>query len=480
MKAFLGSSMWLWMAWTAPAGAQPPAPGAYCDVYPAAPACAAGSVACTTCHTVAPSLNVYGSDVAEHLAVGEERPLSTETFLAGLPEALAAVEGLDSDGDSYANLDEILSGSTQSSATSIPASACVDEDEDGWELCGYDVRYAHKKVMLNFCGRSPTLAEREAFEASADPVAELHDTLNVCLDSEHWRGIGGRVWNLANRKIKPLQAIKAGKDQGPIPLADYEDDYAYFVWSQTDDRDVRTVLTGQTFVSATYNEGVTTYEEWDRSPSKDYDVRGYDRYQAVRKDRRAGLLTHRWFLMSNTMFTAIPRTTAAQAYRSFLGYDIARLEGLYDVAGEPADYDSKGVAIAECAVCHSTLDALSYPFSRYEGIGGGDYFAEPYSYNPDRMDGFVATDGVRVAETPESGWLFGQPVADLVEWADVAANSAAFRDATVMDYWKMLFGEPPRATEQAEFVMLSDGLADHWNVEQMLHELIDTEAYGAP
>ena len=81
--------------------------------------------------------------------------------------------------------------------------------------------------------------------------------------------------------------------------------------------------------------------------------------------------------MSNTMFTSIPRTTAAQAYRAFLGYDIAKLEGLWPVAGEPADYDNKGVGAPACAGCHATLDPLTYPFSRYEGIGGGGPFSTP-------------------------------------------------------------------------------------------------------
>ena len=40
----------------------------------------------------------------------------------------------------------------------------------------------------------------------------------------------------------------------------------------------------------------------------------------------------------------------------------------------------------------------------------------------------------------------------------------------------------PRATEQAEFATLvADFGATHsYNVEAMLHDLIDTEAYGAP
>lgn len=466
-----------------PGGAQPTGPTTFCEVYPDAPACAAGEVSCGTCHETPPSLNVYGADIEAALAPDEARPLSTETYDHFLPEALALVEDLDSDDDGYTNLAEIESGSSPSDGDDVPRpEGCEDDDDDGWELCGYDVDYAYKKVMIDFCGRSPTLSERLAFADAESPEQALHDTLDSCLDSEHWRGVGGRVWNLANRKVGPLKAIKSGKDVGPIPLADYDDDYAYFVWTQTDDRDSRLVLTGQTFVSATMVNGLTVYEEWDRSPDEDYELRGYDRYQAVEKERRAGMLTHRWFLMSNTMFTAIPRTTAAQAYRAYLGHDIAHLEGLYPVDGEPVDYDNKGVAADGCETCHSTLDALAYPFSRYEGIGGGKRNTDPYSYDESRLEGYQDTDGTDVDEAPEAGVIFGTPVDDLVEWASVAANSEDFRRATVLDYWKLLLGEEPRALEQAEYARLVEALGEEhgYQVEPMLHDLIDTEAYGAP
>ncbi len=466
-----------------PLSAMPPGPATFCEVYPDAPACAAGEVGCTTCHEATPSLNVFGEDIQAALLPEEERPLSEESYTQHLPDALTAVEDLDSDGDGYTNLEEIEGGSSPSEASSVPIPEdCEDRDDDGWELCGYDVHYAYKKVMLDFCGRSPTLYERELFADADDTHEALHEALDTCLDSEHWRGQGGRVWNLANRKIGPLQAIKSGKDVGPIPLADYDDDYAYFVWTQTDGRDARLVLTGQTFVSSRIVDGQTVYEEWDRTPDEDYTLRGYDRYQAVDKERRAGMLTHRWFLMSNTMFTAIPRTTAAQAYRAYLGYDIAHLEGLSPVDDEPVDYDNRGVGGEGCETCHSTLDPLAYPFSRYEGIGGGAARAEPYSYNANRMNGFTDTEGDAIADTPEAGMLFGEKVDDLVEWASVAANSDAFLRATVLDYWKMLLGEPPRANEQAEFAEVIErfGGQHDFSVEAMLHDLIDTEAYGAP
>jgi hypothetical protein len=465
----------------APVVAQPPGPTLFCEHYADAPACSSGDVSCTTCHVSPPALNVYGEDVAAALAPGEARPLHVDLFTDRLVDALIAVEGVDSDLDSYSNLEEILAGTSPADAASSPApDDCADDDGDDWDVCGYDADYAYKRVLIDFCGRSPTLTEKEAFAAASDRRGALHDALDECLDSEHWRGMNGRVWNLANNKINPTLSIKSGIDAGPIPLADYDDDYAYFVWTQTDGRDTRLLLTGQNFVTASYVGGATVYDSWNRSPIRDLEERGYDRFQAVVEERRAGMLTHRWFLAAHTMFTAVPRTTAAQAYRAYLGYDIARLEGLSPVVNEPADYDQKGVQAEGCAACHSTLDPMSYPFSRYEGIGNAVGFDNQYEYNEDRMSGFVRSDGEGVLDTPEQGFLLGEPVDDLVAWAQVAANSEAFRRSRVSDYWEMLLGEPPRANEQAEFGALAAGLASTWSIEAMLHDLIDTEAYGAP
>jgi hypothetical protein len=54
-------------------------------------------------------------------------------------------------------------------------------------------------------------------------------------------GRDGVLWRIAHAKIRPLWAVKAGDDGGPVPLADYDDDYALFTWTQTDDRDAREV-----------------------------------------------------------------------------------------------------------------------------------------------------------------------------------------------------------------------------------------------
>ena len=112
----------------------------------------------------------------------------------------------------------------------------------------------------------------------------------------------------------------------------------------------------------------------------------------------------------------------------------------------------------------------------------GRFFHQFFDHQHHAPLGFVDTDGAFVAQTPEEGVLFGQPVGDLVAWADVAANSDAFRRATVLDYWRLLVGEDPRPSEQLEFADLVEGLGSRhdWRIEPMLHDLIDTEAYGAP
>ena len=98
------------------------------------------------------------------------------------------------------------------------------------------------------------------------------------------------------------------------------------------------------------------------------------------------------------------------------------------------------------------------------------------------MRRFNTVDGARIREVPEAGFLFGQPVADLVEWAQVGANSEQFRRATVRDYWRILVGADPNDDTADEFDRLVSDFGDvHlYQVERMLHALVQTEAYGAP
>lgn len=472
-----------------PVAAKPPGPGVVCELYPDAPACESGVPDCTFCHSTPPALNPFGSELSNALLPGEARPLSDATYIEGLAAALAAVEPSDSDGDGYSNFEELVGGSFPGDLESLPSgldcSAVPSDWAPTYQVCEYDYRYAFKKVQLDVCGQSPSRTDVQAFQAAEDPEQALHDALDACLQTNFWRGRDGIVWNLANRKIRPIASVKAGEDPGGVPLADYLDDYSLFVYTQIDDHDAREVLTAQYFVRRT-DGNPTTYERYEATYFEELGNRGGGSAQLTDPWTRSGMLTTRWSLFLFTMFTAIPRTAAAQAYRSYLGYEISRMEGLYPVENEPMDWDTKGVQQPVCAGCHSTLDPLSYPFSRYEGIGGGDRGLLE-GYIPGRKNGgrlafFTKSDGPDVVNTPEAGVILGQPVANLVEWGEVAANSDAFARATVLDYWKLLMGDVPRPDESAEFDELWRAFkTDHgYSVDRMLHHLITTEAYGVP
>jgi hypothetical protein len=221
------------------------------------------------------------------------------------------------------------------------------------------------------------------------------------------------------------------------------------------------------------------YEEWDRTPDEDYDLRGYDRYQAVVKERRAGLLTHRWFLMSNTMFTSIPRTTAAQAYRAYLGYDIARLEGLCSPSrASPWTTTTRASAEPACAVCHATLDPLAYAFSQVRGHRRTTT-RTTLQLPPTE---FVDTEGPTSPWPPRPACCWASPWPTSSSGPRSPPRATRSARATVLDYWRLLVGQAPGDHEQAEFGALVHDLGDvhDYRVERMLHDLIDTEAYGAP
>jgi hypothetical protein len=456
---------------TLPAHARPPGPAVLCEVFPEAAACAEALPACATCHTAPPARNALGAQIEAALLPGVARPLDDAQFADALRALLPGLGGDDPDLDGVDTLAELVAGTNPGDAGSAPSSgvACAGASTNpAWDVCGYDPRYAFRRVQLDVCGRSPTWAALKAFEA-LDPSAQraaVHDALDTCLDSAFWVGPDGVLWRMAHAKIRPLAAVKSGPNSGPVPLANYDDDYALFVWTHSDDRDVREVLTAQYYVRRV---GPTRYEQVDGAP---------DVIEFTQPRARAGMLTTGWFAVINTMFTPVPRTTAAQAYRAYLGLDIAKSEGLVEPDAPLVDYDDKGITADGCAGCHRTLDPLAYPFSRYWGIAGGNTGV----YDPRRPTRFDAAEGSRLAELPEAGALFGEPVANLVEWAARAANSPAFARATVADYWRHFLGHDPTPAERAEFEALVAALpTEHaYRVERMLHALIDTEAYGAP
>ncbi len=458
---------------SATAWAKPPAPAAFCAKYPTAPTCVGTVPACTYCHVAAPQRNVYGTALETWLAPGATRPLSDGDFTTSLPAALTAVEGLDSDGDAVTDLVEIQRGTLPGDPNSFPSDIpCAGGENPEYKVCQYDLKYVYRKLLLDFCGFSPTYGMIKTFQALATDDLKrtyLDQELDRCLGTDYWRGKNGALWKLAHPKVRPVGSLKAGvEDQGQIPLADYYDDYALFTYAHTDDHDVRSVLTADFFVART-GTNPTVYTPVTTKST-----------QRIDQAHRAGNMTSAWTLTYFVMFTALPRNAASQMYRAYLGLDIAKQEGLYSVAAEPRDYDAKGVQAPACAACHATLDPLSYPYRNYNGLSGGQNLWN--TYQPNRLETFFANQGATLAMTPESGVIFNQPVTSLMQWAQVAANSDAFLRATATDYWKLLMGHAPTAEENAEFVALWQALktTHNYRVKPMLHQLIRTEAYGAP
>ncbi|MFO0614846.1 MAG: hypothetical protein U0414_19820 [Polyangiaceae bacterium] len=475
-RRLLGAASLVLVATALPASsalARPAGPSLFCATYPTSPACDLAAVTCSYCHerTTEPvTWNLYGEALRAELGGA---PLSDADFAAKLPGALAAIGAADADGDGVANEKEIFGGTLPGDAKSLPSTDVCPADVSAFDyrVCQTDYRYLLRKLSIDFCGYSPVLAELDAIAAADDATAGqmIDAALDQCIQGEYFRGPDGVLWTMAHRKIKPLSSVKSGEDPGIIPLADYDPDYALFVYSQIDDHDASSVLTADFFVARVPPKDATGVSKYIELP----DIDG----QNVAAARRAGLITSAWFLVTNVMFTALPRTAAAQFYRAYLGHDIAREEGLHPVPGEPKEYDAKGVTAAACAGCHSTLDPLSYPFRNYNGLGSGGRG----KYVPNRIEKFFADEAPNITQIPEAGALFGEPEATLVDMAKAAADSDDFAIATVNDYWMLTVGAPPTPEQHDAFASLvSNFKANGYSVSKMLHELVHLEAYAAP
>ena len=185
--------------WSTPATAMPPGPTTFCSVYPDAALCASEPPPCTTCHDSGgpPALNAYGAAVSGELLSGMPRPLTEAQYSAGLPDALAAVESIDSDMDGFSNLEEIELGTFPGDESSAPqAAVCPPEGlNPQYDVCNYDFDYTYRKLHIDFCGQSPSYEAYSAFAAldNADKPDALDDALTACLQTEWWRGKDGAV-----------------------------------------------------------------------------------------------------------------------------------------------------------------------------------------------------------------------------------------------------------------------------------------------
>ncbi len=452
------------------AHALPSGPRVFCDLYPDAPDCRGVVVSCAQCHDGAPpALNVYGADL--DAALYEADPgFDLAQFDAELPAALAAVEGDDSDGDGPSNLEEIMLGTLPGDANSHPAAPApappaATLPNPYYSVGEWDAAVALKRVGSVFCGTSPTYEDMAALRDAPDPREVVHARLSECLDGDYWRSEA--LHRLADNKIRPLKVVGA---DGDVVLADYEWDYRLFSYVLTGDRDARDLLLADYHIDENGNRVSFVVRE----PFSLSSPLRIGTGQPVQPARRAGMITTQWFLVMNTMFSRLPRTTAAQAYRAYLGQDIAKSEGLHPVEGEPRDVDHKGVSQPACAACHSTLDPLAYSFSTYNGIDLSNPLLLPFTnplgaYNPLRTP--WGGDGV----------LLDQPVSDLVAWAQVAANSDEFKRNLALMFFRAAVGRDPGPDDQDQLAALWNAMPeDNYSANKLIHRIVDTDAFGVP
>jgi hypothetical protein len=421
------------------------ASGAFCQRYPKALGCTSTSAACAICHAGPPSLNSYGQDLGDHL---------TGALAVGLLEAVQKIEKLDSDGDGSTNIDEISNRGAPGNPNVKPSSELA---------LVYDPSLAYKRVVATYCGTTASYEEIKKIQAAADSRTLIKAKLTECLGSNYWTKEA--LYRLADKKIQPLAAVGFG---GNVVIGDYRWDYRLFSHIMTGDRDARELLSATYHIDANGNkvEGVVAREEPFELGQRIVIAGG----EPLQPDRRAGMITTQWFLSFYTMFSQLPRNTASQVYRAYLGLDLAKGEGLQPVMGEPRDVDNRRVAQSECAVCHSTLDPLAYAFSTYKGI---EISAALAFGNP------IGTYDAQRAPWEAQGQIFGKPVDNLLEWADLARNSDDFKKNIARMMFEKAMSRDPAPHELAEFDQLWRNLpADGYSVNKLIHRFVETKAFG--
>lgn len=486
-------------SWPDRAEAKPFASDLFCQSFPDSPSCSGKAISCGYCHqSVPPTVNSFGGCFIK--AMKEKGGAYPES--SGDMASLVRSFGKDDcDGDGVSNIAEIDAGTLPGDARSTPSPSLCSKNGANlsnpyYKLCKYDYNFAYKRVWQDVCGEPPTYEEYLAFTRLGDQAksAELGRLLDKCVDSNHWLGKDGIIWEIGHYKIRPIGSIKLGEDEGLLGIVDYYTDFNLFVYTQIDGHDAREVLLADYMVTRSAGRDTTRYSK--QSPSRLADG------NLMQTDKRVGLITTFWNLGFYLNYTGIARVLVAQAFIAYAGITLSEMEGLNppDTADSKfKDYDGKGVERPECAQCHTTVDALAYPFRNYNGLTGTSAVLQgqnaavtldalgdeenlsPLSYSLRRMEELdLVYPGIR--NTPEAGYIFGKRVESLKEWAEVMVNSDQFAANTVRDYWRVLVGHDPRPEEAKEFQKLWKDFKDvhDFDVEKMLHDLIKTEAYGVP
>jgi hypothetical protein len=451
MKRLVFAIAGLWQLCSVTALAIPQNTRFFCEGYPGSPLCVNQATVCTTCHSEAPNLNPYGRDLRAELIKFPDFDRKPAAFQKYLRPVMVSVEALDSDMDGIGNGLEIDAGTGPGDATHKPG-------QDA--LLVFDGELALRRIGLLFCGSSPSSEDLQKQRDQIDPILKKQlrqDYLDQCLRSDYWKKEA--LQRLADDRIRPNVAIGAEGD--PFIIGDYKYDYRLFAFALSEGHDARDLLLAQYHINDKGQKVEGTIPSHS-IPGKSVIGNG----QPLQIDRRYGMITTQWFISLNTMFADIPRNTAAQAYRAYLGFDIAKSEGLFPIEHEPADYDNKGVKQPACAFCHSTLDPLSYAFTPYAGLAVRGH--QVGTYVPE------------LTQYEARGYLFGQPVANLGDWARMASESDAFKQTLTQMFFKFAVGRTPATSQhRTDFARLWQNLdEDGYSADHLIHRLVETLSFA--
>ena len=473
----------LWMSPCAQARLEGPA--VFCGVYPESALCAGTLAPCALCHTgstpEAVSWNAFGFEILAQTS----RLLEPLPFEQAIPDALKAIEILDSDGDGVTNLEEILLGAMPGDPENKPKAPTPSygEPNPDYTVGERDHGFAFRRVSVIYCGRSPSYEENQSFALADDPYAALHSKLDECLNSAYWRDEAvSRMGDVA------IRAIDSGTS--------WKWDDRLFRYVLSGDGDLRDLLLAKYHVreldgALVKIEGVIPEALGLCDPA---DSNACDPDQVCRASEegskthcayrdggqpldpqhRAGLLTTTWFHATNREGGAVlPRVSAAHFYRIYLGFDVAKQEGLWGSADPLMDYDQSDVTEAPCTPCHSTLDPIAYPFAYYNGVLEG----VPSVYNPTRP----AQRNLWEAGMEPASALMAEPVVDLLDLADQAAQSDPFKRQVTLLFYHHAIGHAPFSEDSEEFITLWQSLPENgYSPRALNHRLIDLIAFGVP
>ena len=483
------------------ATAKPGAPAAWCDsqVYGQDAAdCQGRTPTCALCHTSTGydlGWNAYGNAIyGELYSVDPLYDGSDSAFNSIVGQAALNIESNpgDHDADGLSTYEEILLGTGPGDPSEYfwSPDAPVGDPNPSYLVGEYDPMVAYTRTMVAFCGRSPSYAEKQALIDTDDSQDLIRTTLDDCMKSTYWTNVA--LPQLADDKIRP------------IPRFEFWD-WDYRLWRFAnlppcgdvgepcnETRSARDLLVGQYHVrepemGKLIKDPNNGFEPPSFAPcGEDAGVCDYDEeciagqcklafgYQDDDETKRAGMITTSWYHFSFTMFSSMPRTSAAQAMRAYLGADIAKQEGLIYQQGEPLDIDNKGVDGVGCLECHMRLDSATYAFAYYNGIGDGPLG----KYNPNRPLIKGLWDPSVPNEVPQARFN-GAPVPDLMTWADRAADSDEFKRNHAMTFFKHAVGREPRPNELDEFRALWQSMdADGYETPKLLHRLVQMRAFG--